>query len=183
MTVYAKANRFYMNLRPLKASRFWNAKQGTFPREVSCKVETQPRFLLEDKGKVPLSVGSVAHTTSIQGAQSPLSREAELEPRGCESSLALPNQRELISNTKSTPLSWVKELSPSADSVAYAALAPRILIKSLTARLELKHYAVLITFAAVQRSKPLRAKSEDTKASLPMLSSTKLTLGRGELKV
>jgi len=114
-----------MNLRPLKASRFWNAKQGTFPREVSCEVETQPRFSLEDKGKVPLSVGSVAHTTSIQGAQSPLSREAELEPRGCESSLALPNQRELISNTKSTPLSGVKELSPSADSVAYAALAPK----------------------------------------------------------
>jgi len=69
----------------------WKAKQGTFPREVSCKVETQPFLSQEDKGKAPLSVGSIAHVASIRGAQSHFGREVELEPQGREASLASPN--------------------------------------------------------------------------------------------
>ena len=46
-------------------------------------------------------------------------------------------------------------------------------------RLELKHYAVLIIFGSAKIKVQLRAKSEATKASLPMLSSAKLALAGG----
>ena len=88
------------------------------------------------------------------------------------------NQRALVSSANFAPLSEVKGVPPSAGSVIYAVLAPKLLTKSLTARLELKHYVVLITFAATRRSKHHCAlKSEATTSSLPALSSAKLHLG------
>ena len=48
-----------------------------------------------------------------------------MESRGCEASLAPPNQRVLVSSAKFAPLSEVKGVSPSADNVVYAASALR----------------------------------------------------------
>ena len=117
--------------------------QGASPREVLGEVEAQPRLSREDKGKTPLNVGSVTHA----------SREAELEPRRREFPLASPNQRALVSNAKSAPLSEVKGVSLSAGSVTYTALALKGTNKVPSHELKLKHYAMLITFAVTQRSK------------------------------
>ena len=86
-----KAKQVLHELKTAQVNQVWKAKQGTSQREVSCEVETQPHLSHEDKVKAPLSVGSVAHATSTRGTQSPLSREAELEPQGREASLASPN--------------------------------------------------------------------------------------------
>ena len=64
---------------------------------------------------MPLSFGSVAY----------VSREAKLEPQRCEFLLASPNPKMLVSNAKFAPRSKVKGASLSADSVAYAASAPK----------------------------------------------------------
>ena len=53
-------------------------KQGTSPREALGEVEAQPHLLREEKGKMPLSVNSVAYAASTRGAQSSLNCEAEL---------------------------------------------------------------------------------------------------------
>jgi len=50
----------------------WKAKQKASPREALGEVEAQLRLSREDKGKMPLSFGSIADA----------SREADLESQG-----------------------------------------------------------------------------------------------------
>jgi len=71
----------------------------------------------------------------------------------CEASLASPNQRALVSSAKFAPLSGVKGVSPSADSIAYAASAPKDTNKVPNCKAETKALCSVIIFAATQRSK------------------------------
>ena len=79
-------------------------KQEASPREALGEVETQLRLSHEDKGKTPLSFGSVAYD----------SREAKVEPQSCKSLLVSPNPKALFSNAKFAPRSEVKGASLSA---------------------------------------------------------------------
>ena len=65
----------------------WRAKQKPSLNEALGEVEAQLRLSREDKGKTPLSFGSIADAT----------REAELEPQRREFPLSSPNPRALIS--------------------------------------------------------------------------------------
>ena len=88
----------------------------------------------------------------------------------------------LLSSAKFAPLSEVKGVSQSADSVAYAALALRDASKvpSRKARTNALYSASYLHLNAKIKA-PLCAKSEATTTSLPVLSSAKLALG-AELK-
>jgi len=107
-----------------QSKHIWRVKSTTSPCEPLCVVEVQPHLSREDKGKVPLSVDGVAYAASTWGAQSPLNREAKFGAQRRirrESSMASSNQRVLISSVRFAPLSEVREVSSSADSVAYVA--------------------------------------------------------------
>ena len=148
----------------------WRAKQGASPREALGEVKAQPCLSREVKGKMPLSVGSVAYA----------SREAELGPQGREFLLASPNHRALVSSAKSAPLSEVKGVSLRADSVAYTASAPKGTKKVPSREAGTKALCSANYLRRNAKIKaPLRAKSEATMASLPMLPSAKLTLRGG----
>ena len=125
MVAYAKPSRFHANLELLRVSEFIGL--WAHLHEALGEVEAQPRFSRKEKGKAPLSVDGVAYAASTRGAQSPLSREAELGARWKvkrEASLISPNQRALVSSADFAPLNEVKGLPPSTDSIAYAASAP-----------------------------------------------------------
>jgi len=95
-----------------------------------------------------------------------------------EGSLASPNQIALVSSANFAPLSEVKDVSPSADNVAYTASPLRVLTKSLTkgtnkvpnykVRTKVLCSANYIRHNVIIKA-PLRAKSEATTASLPAL--------------
>jgi len=122
-----KAKQVSRKPRIAQSKRIWRAKPRAHLHEALGEVEAQPRFSREEKGKAPLSVDGVAYAASTRGAQSPLSREAELGARWKvkrEASLISPNQRALVSSADFAPLNEVKGLPPSADSIAYAASAP-----------------------------------------------------------
>jgi len=145
------------------------------------EVQAQPRLSREEEDKASLSVDGVAYAASTRGAQSALSREAELGAQykvRCEASLASPNQRALVSSTNSAPSSEVKGVPPSADNVAYAALAPKGTNKVLSRKARTKALCSANHLRRNAKIKaPLCAKSEATTASLPALSSVKLALG------
>jgi len=119
---------------------------------------------------MPLSVGSIAY----------VSREAELEPQGREFLLALPNQRTLVSNAKSTPLSGVKGVSLSTDSVAYVASVPKGTNKVPSREAGAKALCSTNYLCRNAKNKaPIRAKSEVTTTSLSKPSGAKLALAGG----
>ena len=62
------------------------AKQGASPSKALGEIGSQPCLSHEDKGKTPLSFGSVAYA----------SREAEVGPQWRESLLASPNLKALF---------------------------------------------------------------------------------------
>jgi len=97
-----------------------------------------------------------------------------------KASLASPNQRALISSAKFAPLSEVKGVPPSVDSVAYAASAFRDASKvpNCKARTKTLYNASYLCHKAKIKA-PLCAKSEAIVASLPALSSAKLALRSG----
>ena len=86
----------------------------------------------------------------------------------------------IVSSAKSAPLSGVKGVSPRADSITYAALAPKGTNKvpSCEARTKALCNANYLHCSAKIKA-PLSAKSEATTTSLPALSSAKLALGGG----
>ena len=86
-------------------------KARGFSRKALGEVEAQLHLSREDKGKTPLSFGSVAYA----------SYEAEVEPQWREFLLASPNPKALFSSTKFAPRSKIKGAFLSADIVAYAA--------------------------------------------------------------
>ena len=81
------------------------------------------------------------------------SRKAEVELQRRKFLLASPNLKAMFFSAKFSTRSEVKGASLGADSVAFAALAPKGASKVLSRKLELKHYAVLSTFATTQRTK------------------------------
>ena len=114
------------------------------------EVHAQPRLSREEKDKASLSVDGVAYSASTRGAQSPLSHEAELGAQykvRFEASLASPNQRALLSSVTSLLRAKLRAYPQVLIVLLMQLQHLRILIKSLTARLELKHSVVLITFA------------------------------------
>ena len=136
----------------------------------------------EEKGNAPLSVDSIAYVASTWSVQSPLGHVAELGVQctvRCEVLLALPNQRALIPSANFAPLSEVKGVPPSADSIAYPASAPKGTNKVPSHKVRTK---VLCSANHLRRNAkikaPLYAKSEATTASLPALSSISSTWGR-----
>ena len=156
-----------------QGKQVWRVKQGASPSEALGEAEAQPRLSHEDKGKMPLSVGSVAYA----------SREAKLGPQGRELLLASPNPRTLPSSAKSTSQSRVKGVSLRADSVTYAALAPKSAnkvpnreagTKALSSANSLRRNA---KNKAPLRATPLRVKSEVTTTLLPKPSGTKFVRG------
>jgi len=105
-----------------------------------------------------------------------------LEPRGHEVSLVSPNKRALVSSVKFAPLSEVKGVSPSADSIAYAASALRDASKVHSCKARTKAlYSASYLRRNAKIEAPLCAKSKATIALLLALSSAKLALG-GEAK-
>ena len=98
-------------------------------REALGEVEGQLRLSREDKGKTPLSFGSVSYD----------SHEAEVESQPPESLLVSPNPKALFSSAKFAPRSEVKGASLSADSIAYAASAPKGANKVPNRGLKLKY--------------------------------------------
>ena len=103
-----------------------------------------------------------------------------MEPRGCGASLTSPNQRALASSAKFASLSGVKGVSPSADSVAYAASVPKSTNKvpSRVAGTKALCSANYLRRSAKIKA-PLCAKSEATMASLHIPSGAKLALAGG----
>ena len=97
-----------------------------------------------------------------------------------QASLVLPNQRTLISSADFAPLSEVKGVPPSADSVVYAASTPKGTNKVPSRKARTK---ALCSANHLRRNAKIKvslcAKSEATTASLPALSSAKLALGGG----
>ena len=151
--------------------------------EALCEVEAQPCLSREEKGKAPQSIDGVAYAASTRGVQSLLSREAKLEVRGsvrCETSLASLKQGAPIFSAKFAHLSEIKKVSPSADSVAYAASVPKGTNKvpNRKARPKALYNAGYLRRNAKIKA-PLCAKCEATRASLTTLSSAKLTFGGG----
>ena len=114
--------------RIAQSKQIWRAKPRASLRKALCEIEAQPRLSREEKGKAPLSVDGVTYATSTRGPQSPLSSEAKLDAQ-CrvrhQASLASLNQRVLVSSDNFAPLSKVKDVSPSFNSVAYAASVPK----------------------------------------------------------
>jgi len=100
----------------------WKAKQKASPHEALGEVEAQLRLSHEDKGKTPLSFGSIADA----------SREANLESQGHEFTLTSLNPRALIPNANSSPMSRIKGVSLSVDSIANAAPVSKGTIKVLS---------------------------------------------------
>jgi len=81
----------------------------------------------------------------------------------------------LICSAKFALLSGVKGVSPSADSVAYVASAPKGTNKVSSREAETKALCSANYFRRNAKIKaPLRAKSEATTASLSAISSAKL---------
>jgi len=95
-----------------------------------------------------------------------------------EASLASPNQRALVFSANFVPLSEVKGVSPSADSVTYATSTPKGTNK---VPIRMVRTNALCSANYLRRNAkikaPLCGKSEATTASLPALSSAKLALG------
>jgi len=151
--------------------QIWRAKPRVSPREASCEVEAQPHLSHEEKGKAPLSVDSVC--------------KAKLEARGNtrrEASFVSPKQRALVASTRFAPLSKVKRIPPSADSVAYAASSFRDASKVPNCKVRTKALysgSYLRHNTNTKIKPPVCAKSKATIASLPALSSAKLALGGG----
>jgi len=148
----------------------WRARQKASPREALGEVEAQLCLSREDKGKPPLSFGSVAYA----------SREAELDPQERGLPLASPNLIALIFSANSAPMIGVKGVSPSADSVAYTALISKVTNKvpSREAGTEALRSANYLCQKAKYKA-PLRAKGEVTTTSLPTSSGAKFALGAG----
>ena len=151
--------------------------------EALCEIEAQPCLSCEDKGKASLSVDGIAYAASTWGAQSLRSRAAKFgaQRRGRrEASLASPNQRVLVSSANFAPLSEVKGVTPSADSVTYTAAAPKGTSKVPSRKAGIKAlYSASYLHHNAKIKAPLCAKTKAIIASLATLSSTKLALGGG----
>jgi len=182
MMAYAKPNK-PREPKAAQSKQIWRAKSTASPREALCEVEAQPHLSREDKGKTPLSVDGAAYAASTRGAQRPLNCETKFGAQ-CrvrhKASLALFNQRTLVSSARFAPLSEVRAVTSSADSVAYAASTLKNTSKVPGCKARTK---VLCSANHLRRNvkikAPLCVKSEATPASLPMLSSAKLALGDG----
>jgi len=145
-------------------------KKGASPDEALGEVEAQSRLSREDKGKTPLSFGSIAYA----------SREAELDPQGREFLLASPNPRALVSSANFAPLSGVKGVSLSANNVAYATSAPKSdnKVPSREAGTKALSSANYLRCNAKNKA-PFCAENKVTTTSLPMPSGSKFALGGG----
>jgi len=159
-------------------------KQLASLREALGEVEAQLRLSHEDKGKTPLSFGIIVYG----------SRKAELEPQGRELLLASPNLRALISSANSAPMSRVKGVSLSIDSVAYAASVPKgtnyaAPIPKGTNKVPNREAGTEALCSAnylrrkAKNKASLRAKGEVTTTSLPRSSGAKFALGAGATSI
>jgi len=101
-----------------------------------------------------------------------------LEPRGREALLASPNQGALVSNAEFAPLSGVKGVPPSADSVAYVASVSKGTNKVPSREAGTKALCSANYLRRNAKNKaPIRAKSEVTTTSLSKPSGAKFALG------
>ena len=98
-----------------------------------------------------LSADSIA-ASAPKGVSKVLSREARTKALQCALFLG-------SSSAKLALRGGAKGLSLSADSVAYAASAPKGVSKVLAAKLELKLYSVLIPSAGI-KDRPTRDRKE-----------------------
>jgi len=164
---HMRPNRFPANLKLLRPSRCGRRSKRLL------RVKPQLRLSHEDKGKTPLSFGGIADA----------SRGADLEWQGHEFPLTSPNPRGLIPSAKSAPISRVKGVSLSTDSIANTTPISKGTIKVLSCEAGTGALCSAKYLRSKAKSKAsLCAKGEVTITLLPKSSGVKLVHG-AELQV
>ena len=142
----------------------WRPKQKALGK-TSGVATPEVRLSREEKGKMPACSNNAASREDTR-ATVPSPNSRSVAPRA---SLVLMSEATVTHRTRGVHSheaqvkaqqrasfalrSRIKGLSLSADSVAYAASAPKGVFKDFAARLEPKHYLRPIAFAAAQRIK------------------------------